>query len=692
MVICLSQKLTAQNVAVSTHASSISLDQIGTVAAKQYSGDGLSVVSSPDGALLHCAFQHLNAHATAKGLWLASTMDGAKGEPFRIVARTVDCGNGETLPSSGRVEMGKQMVRFIRPGLTEEYSVSVDGVRQDFVLEQRPEGTGPVQLMLELDGAKAETIADGACLMLEDGGRKIVYHRLIAKDARGKKLAVRLEVLSANRLAVVLDDSAAEYPVRIDPTFSDANWISIGGLPGVSPVNAIVYAAIVDNAGNLYIGGGFTAVGNAVANYVAKWDGSTWSALGSGISGPNGSFVCALAASGTTLYAGGSFTNAGGISAINIAQWDGNSWSALGPGINGTVQALAISGPNLYAGGNFTIAGGISATNIAQWDGSSWSPLSSGINNAYNYTVYALAVSGTNLYAGGLFTSAGGTPAQCIAQWNGSSWSALGAGINGPVYALAVSDTNLYAGGEFGTAGGVSAKSVAKWNGNSWSAWDSGLNGSFVPVYALAVSGTNLYAGGDFGTRGGWAIAQWNGSSWSALGSGMNSDNGDPYVYALAVSGTNLYAGGNFGTAGGVAVTNIARWNGYWWSSPNPGLNAPVYALAISGTNLYVGGQFTTAGGIFGQQYCPMEREFMVSRGFWAERSCSRTGDFGHEFIRGRSIHHCGRSLCQLRCQMERKFVVGFGLGAELHCYRTGGLGHEFVRGRSIYNGRRGLG
>ena len=66
----------------------------------------------------------------------------------------------------------------------------------------------------------------------------------------------------------------------------------------------------------------------------------------------NGS-VSALAVSGSTLYAGGYFTNAGGIAANYIAQWNGSSWSAVGSGMNNRVEALAVSGSTLYAGGGF---------------------------------------------------------------------------------------------------------------------------------------------------------------------------------------------------------------------------------------------------------------------------------------------------------------------------------------------------
>ena len=106
-------------------------------------------------------------------------------------------------------------------------------------------------------------------------------------------------------------------------TFSDANWSQLSGLPGAG---SFVYAAVVDSSGNLYIGGNFGLVDNVLANYVAKWDGTNWSALGSGMNDT----VVALAVSGTNLYAGGRFTRAGGNMVNFVAKWDGSNWSALG--------------------------------------------------------------------------------------------------------------------------------------------------------------------------------------------------------------------------------------------------------------------------------------------------------------------------------------------------------------------------
>jgi hypothetical protein len=151
-------------------------------------------------------------------------------------------------------------------------------------------------------------------------------------------------------------------------------------------------SAMAVSGGELYVGGHFRNVGGIVANNIARWDGSDWVALGSGI--PGSVRVYALAVSGGEVYAAGDF-----------------SWSALGAGVSrgGTVAlalALTVSGGELYAGGSFTTAGGVAATNIAKWNGSSWSALGSGIPGWY-VQVSALAMSGSDGIRGRRFQDRG---------------------------------------------------------------------------------------------------------------------------------------------------------------------------------------------------------------------------------------------------------------------------------------------
>lgn len=586
-----------RSAAAQSTSASIPFSEIGANATADYKGDAISVTATPDGALLRCAFQKLEGRATREGLWITSTEDEG-----RFCVRPSEIGRDGIAPHSlaprGIVSVADQVVTFVRPQVVEQYSVSMDGVRQDFVVAQRPAGAGRLLVRLEVAGARVEGAAYGAKLTLHGSGRELAYSRLRVTDATGRELSAVMQAASDSSLTVSVEDSAAAYPVRIDPTFSDADWVSMNS--GGTGANNCVWTTAVDGGGNLYIGGEFTFVGSTAANRIAKWNGSAWSALGSGVNLD----VTALAVSGTDLYATGNFTTAGGVAANYIAKWNGSAWSALGAGLNLSGGSLAVSGTDLYVGGKFSSAGGLSAKGVAKWNGSTWSALGAGLNIVGTVTeVYALKMMGTDLYAGGNFTTAGGAPANRVAKWNGAAWSPLGSGVGGAgdvVTALASIGTDLYASGIFTTAGGIPANNVAKWNGSAWSALGTGTSGG--AVRALAVIGTELYVGGSIFSAGGVSVsnvAKWNGSSWSALGLGVNYGVGGDSVYTLAVSGSTLFAGGVFTMTGGVTVNRVAQWNGSSWSpiGPAAGIDGSVLAVALMGTDLYAGGSFTTAGG-----------------------------------------------------------------------------------------------
>ena len=389
--------------------------------------------------------------------------------------------------------------------------------------------------------------------------------------------------------------NASQFYVYSVSKWNGSTWNDISRDTMIG-TNGPVYALVVDNGGNLFAGGIFGFINGVAANSIAKWNGSTWRALGAGTN----LHVWSLAVDGSNnILAAGDFTRAGGISANRIAKWNGTSWSTFGTGLGGHVNVLAIDGSgNVYAGGSFAAAGGSSAHRIAKWNGTAWGRLNNGVEGqGVDARVRALAVDGIgNVYVGGDFVIAGSVAANYIAKWDGTAWSALGTGLDSGVSALAVDGSgNVYAAGGFRNAGSISAERIAKWNGTAWSALGTGLNDN---VHVLACDGSgNLYAGGTFNVAGGVVankIAKWNGSSWSALGAGMNSD-----VLTLAVSGGDVYAGGSFTTAGGASANRVAKWNGAAWSSLGTGMpSGGVGALVVDGSgNVYAGGHFTTAGG-----------------------------------------------------------------------------------------------
>ena len=250
------------------------------------------------------------------------------------------------------------------------------------------------------------------------------------------------------------------------------NWSALGG----GTVGGSVDVVAVEG-GVVYIGGLFNQVRKVVnpinpddlltVRNIAGWNGE-WFALGSGVNVGVNSRIWDVEVSGGNVYAGGAFITAGDIPANRIAKWNGTSWSALGSGLNSSVDAIAVNGDDVFVTGPFTMAGGVSANYVAKWNdaSSSWSALGSGLNNHYTTGIGSLAVSGSDVYVGGGFTMAGGVSANNIAKWNSltSTWSALGSGVDGFAYAIVVGVDSVYVGGTFGHAGGKPSYKFGLWH------------------------------------------------------------------------------------------------------------------------------------------------------------------------------------------------------------------------------------
>ncbi len=165
--------------------------------------------------------------------------------------------------------------------------------------------------------------------------------------------------------------------------------------------------------GNVLVAGGFfTTADGAAVSHIAQWNGSGWSAIGT----PALGLVYALGEYNGNLIAGGGST---------VGSWDGSSWTALqtGIGMSGDfynyVFAFEEYNGNLIAGGYFTHSDGLVTNGIAQWDGSAWSEMSSGLFYPGNvFGAHTLCLYGSDLIVGGLFSSAGATSASHLAVWN----------------------------------------------------------------------------------------------------------------------------------------------------------------------------------------------------------------------------------------------------------------------------------
>lgn len=353
-------------------------------------------------------------------------------------------------------------------------------------------------------------------------------------------------------------------------------WETTIGTPGSDSLASSLIAYDDGSGPSLFVGGGFSSIGNEPIETVARWDGSQWHPVvgktGSRIYNNVNEFEVYDDGSGAALYASTAVQDPAGILRSGVAKWDGAEWTVVGilPA-RSLADPLAVfddgTGPALYAGGAFATINGVPVNHLAKWDGHTWSDVGGGVSHEAIVPVRALEVfddgRGPALYVGGWYDTAGGITCNSIAKWDGEQWSPLGTGLGGYPYfceALGVFDDGtgpaLFVGGAFFSAGGSPARSIAKWDGKQWSALGTGVN-------SIATS-LNVF---DDGTG----------------------------------SGPALFVGGFFTQADGLTVDRIAKWDGHQWSSLNSTLNYEVYDLEVFddglGPSLFMCGQFMIDGG-----------------------------------------------------------------------------------------------
>lgn len=339
----------------------------------------------------------------------------------------------------------------------------------------------------------------------------------------------------------------------------------------VSSVSALALDPTMPNI--LYAGGQFNAAGGRPASNIARWNGSSWAALGAGL---DGTVYAAVTDAAGRLYVGGNFTHAGGQAANRIAKWTGTAWEALGDGFDDWVYGLAFdSGGNLYAVGDFTKSGTTIVNGVARWNGSSWTTLGSGVDNMTESWVKTIAIdSNDNVYIGGHFYSVSGVNAAHAARWNGSSWAKMGeiyggGGLSGSIKTMAVNPVTdeLYAGGDIWQIDSQDAKSgIFKWTGSNWQilpyvpANPDTSGGHKTNALTFAADGT-LYAGGVWPLNGGGTqyLSRWDGSDWLAFGQPAGSSTSAYLtVNALISDGDGLTVGGTFDSVADIPAKNIA--------------------------------------------------------------------------------------------------------------------------------------
>ena len=324
----------------------------------------------------------------------------------------------------------------------------------------------------------------------------------------------------------------------------------------------------------------------------------TWNALGGGT---DGRVTTLLKLGNNDLLVAGDFTDAGGFTCTSVARWNGSTYTNLGTGVQGEPVCAAELNGSIYLGGTFQ-----NFTNdLAIWNGTSWQY--SNVQNGGALHVFELFVGNDTLYAGSEASGFAGTTDQVFKLDNGN-WQPVGQALNGAIHALEMHDGELVAGGmftgswSFGTVD-TSIQHVARYNGTEWVQLEDGLNAG---VFDLLETNTGyLYAGGQLyaniaPTFGLARLA--SGVLWEQLLPNhtfyIQQGAGVTQINTLAEQDSTIWFGGSFGivqmmTSG----SSVGRFLGAPdMVEPTAVFDAPVNALASWSTGVVCGGDFAVEG------------------------------------------------------------------------------------------------
>jgi hypothetical protein len=343
---------------------------------------------------------------------------------------------------------------------------------------------------------------------------------------------------------VALHDGTAWAPMAPD-THLDGRILAMSSLAG----------------GDVVVGGDLINAGPVALNGIARYDHGTWSPMGSGFTntGPNAALVMGLVTlPNQDVVACGLFTHAGGVAANSVARWNGTSWSALGAGVSGARSLASSSTGELVA---------TSATKVLRWDGVSWVQL--GSDRGFLIRAMAFLDNGDLVAVGAeLFGSADVVERWDGATWSSvGGIGGIGGSLNGLAAVAATDGGGFVVAGRFGDAGGV--RNVARWDGASWSwvgtstqPWTSTTE--YVTALAVLPNG-DLIATGKFGQTGASPvnnIARFDGATWSSIDTGLTertSIYSDAEGTAIAVASKgDVIVGGTFAVAGPHASIGLA--------------------------------------------------------------------------------------------------------------------------------------
>ncbi|MGX5857805.1 FG-GAP-like repeat-containing protein [Dyadobacter jiangsuensis] len=130
-----------------------------------------------------------------------------------------------TPETHAKAEHHENKVQISHNAFTEEFINNEDGVRQNFIIENAPEGTRQLQVKMTAKGLKVAQDSGNELRFYSEAAdgqtrNELVYSDLQCWDANKKPLSANLAYVD-NRIQISVDVAGAAYPVTIDPIIAN---------------------------------------------------------------------------------------------------------------------------------------------------------------------------------------------------------------------------------------------------------------------------------------------------------------------------------------------------------------------------------------------------------------------------------------------------------------------------------------
>jgi hypothetical protein len=544
---------------------------------------------------VHVRFDAAGAHVrtASSGLSLSLTAAG-RNELEPLPPATPQLGArlaGQTLPDGSAA----QRLEYPRGELVEWFAGSAEGLHHGWSLDARPQGAGPLQFQLSLDGALLHLEADSVDLLDEEGA-VWRYDGLAAWDATGRALPSRFEAHEAG-LRVVVDDRSAVYPIEVDPVLSTAATTLSGpaatsgfgfSLSSAGDVNADGYDDVIVGA--------YKVSGNTGAAYVYHGSASGLASTASTtLNGPTGMYYCGYAVAGGGDVNDDGYDDVAMACVYSLGRVYIHHGSASGVGTTATSTLSSTS----------AIRFGYGLAVVPSLDGDAYADVAVGAPN------YSGAKGRTTVYAGGasgvattasvtLDGSAGssyfGLAITSAGDVNGDGYGDLA--IAAPSYAGSSGQASVY----YGSATGISSSSVstvtgsgAKALGTAMAAGDFDADGyDDLAVGSSVASGGDvwIFEGGSAGlsSSASLTLSDSTTSYFGAALAAVRDSNDDGYadlaVGAYGSASAALYEGGASGLGSTAEVTVTGSGSAFGLSVASADVNGDGFSDLVVGDHL----------------------------------------------------------------------------------------------------------